>query len=81
MDFFTFWIIVCIINAILSYILNLYLLRRGEDVSYLLLFFEIILTLTSFIGLLTGIIMIAIAFLMEHGDEPIFKSKHKKNYD
>ena len=79
MDFFTFWIIVCIINAILSYVLNLYILKRGEDVSYLLLFFEIILTLTSFIGLLTSIIMTGVIFLMEHGDEPVIKSKHNKD--
>lgn len=79
MDFLTIWIIVCIINAILSYILNLYILRRGEDVSYLLLFFEIILTLTSFIGLLTSIIMTGVIFLMEHGDEPVIRSKHRKD--
>ena len=81
MDFFTFWIIVCIINAILSYILNLYILRRGEDITYLLLFFEIILTLLSFIGLITGIITAISLFLMEYGDEPVIKSKHNKNYD
>ena len=79
MDFFTFWIIVCIINAILSYILNLYILRRGEDVSYLLLFFEVILTLASFVGLLTGIIMTGVMFLMEHGDESAIRSKHRKD--
>lgn len=79
MDFFTFWIIVCVINAILSYILNLYILRRGEDVIYSLLFIEVILTLASFIGLLIGIIMVVVAFLMEHGDDPIIKSKHRKN--
>ena len=79
MDFFTFWIIVCIINAILSYILNLYILRRGEDITYLLLFFEIILTLLSFIGLITGIITAISLFLMEHGDELVIKSKHHKN--
>ncbi len=81
MDFFTFWIIVCIINAILSYILNLYLLKHGEDVSYSLLFVETILTLASFIGLITAIAMTIGVFLIEHGDDPIFKSKHKKNYD
>jgi len=79
MDFFTFWIIVCVINAILSYILNLYILKHGEDVSYSLLFLEIILTLASFIGLLVGITMTVVAFLAEHGDDPIIKSKHNKN--
>lgn len=79
MDFFTFWIIICVINAILSYVLNLYILKHGEDVSYLLLFFEVILTLASFVGLLTSIIMTVIILLMEHGDEPVIKSKHNKN--
>lgn len=79
MDFFTFWIIVCIINAIIAYILNLYILNHGEDVSYLLLFFEVVLTLMSFIGLITAIIIAIVAFLMEHGDDPIIKSKHRKN--
>lgn len=79
MDFLTVWIIVCVINAILSFTLNSYILKQGEDVSYSLLFIEIIVTLASFIGLLVSIIMIAVAFLMEHGDEPIIKSKHRKN--
>jgi predicted PurR-regulated permease PerM len=79
MDFFTFWIIVCIINAIIAYVLNLYILNRGEDVSYLLLFFEVILTLMSFIGLITAIIIAIVVFLMEHGDESVIKSKHHEN--
>lgn len=79
MDFFTFWIIVCIINAILSYVLNLYLLKHGEDVSYSLLFVEIILTLASFIGLITAIVMTIGIFLIEHGDESAIKSKHHED--
>ena len=79
MDFFTFWIIVCIINAILSYVLNLYLLKHGEDVSYSLLFVEVILTLASFIGLTTAIVMVIGIFLIEHGDDSAIKSKYRED--
>lgn len=79
MDFLTFWIIICVINAILSFILNSHILKHGEDVSYSLLFIEIIVTLASFIGLLFAIIIAILAFLMEHGDDPAIKSKHRKN--
>lgn len=79
MDFYTFWIIVCIINAILSFGFNAYLLKQGEDITYSLLFIEVILTLASFIGLITAIVMTIGIFLIEHGDESAIKSKHRKN--
>lgn len=79
MDFFTFWIIICVINAILSFVLNVYLLKHGEDINYVILFYEIITTLTSFVGLIVSIIMAILIFLMEHGDKPVIKSKHNKN--
>lgn len=79
MGFFTFWILVCVINAILSFVFNAYLLKQGEDVTYSLLFVEAILTLASFIGTITAIVMTIGIFLIEHGDEPAIKSKHRKN--
>lgn len=79
MDFYTFWIIVCIINAILSFGFNTYLLKQGEDITYLLLFVEVILTLTSFIGLITAIVMTIGIFLIENGDEPAIRSKYRKD--
>lgn len=79
MDLLTIWILVCVINAAISFWFNSYLLNRGNDVPYGIVFMEIILTLSSFIGLLVGIIMLTVMFLAEHGDEPAIKSKHRKN--
>jgi len=79
MDFLTIWIIVCIINAILSFGFNTYLLKQGEDITYSLLFVETIITLASFIGLITAIVMTIGIFLIENGDEPAIRSKHRKD--
>lgn len=79
MDLLTIWILVCVINAAISFWFNSYLLNRGEDVPYAIVFMEVVLTLASFIGLLFGIIMLTIIFLAEHGDEPAIKSKHHEN--
>lgn len=79
MDSLTIWIIGCVINAILSFVLNVYLLKHGENINYVILFYEIITTLTSFVGLIVSIIMAILIFLMEYGDKPVIKSKHNKN--